>query len=143
MQASTGSSKYKSGKIIAILVFLGFAWVYTVSWSGIRETRAIAGPSVMTTTTKVGEAEEERVKTAAIKALAQRLGTRADEIQIESLAAHTWPDPSLGCGEGENMNIQVMTPGYVIRLSVAGRIHEYHTDQSATIVKYCPRPREP
>jgi hypothetical protein len=133
----------QSLNVLSILVFLGVSLGNGACWSENGGKKAIGGPLIMTQAREVEKVETEKAKATVIKALAQQLGKSEEEIQIESVAAHIWPDSSLACGEGENMNLQVMTPGYVIRLSVAGRIYEYHTNQSATIVMYCPKPREP
>lgn len=126
--------------VLSILVFLGVSSVNGVYWTENGGKKAIAGPLIMTQAREVEKMETERAKATVIKALAQLLGKSEKEIQIESLAEHTWPDTSLGCKEEESMHLPVMTPGFVIRLRVEAQIYEYHTDQTATNVRYCSGP---
>ena len=45
-----------------------------------------------------------------------------------------WRDASLGCPKPGVDYIQVLTPGYVIKLEAAGSVYEYHTDDAQRVV---------
>ena len=58
--------------------------------------------------------------------LAERLGINPDEIKVQSVEETEFPDASLGVPEPGKVYAQVITSGYVIRLSVEGTVYEYH-----------------
>jgi len=64
----------------------------------------------------------------AQKFLANSVGIAAVDIQIEEVEAVDWPDGSLGCPESGQMYIQVITPGYRVRMRSGDRTYEVHTD---------------
>lgn len=71
--------------------------------------------------------------------LMKRFSIPAEQVQFKEAAAVTWPDSSLGCPNPASMYLQVLTPGYLIRLQAAERTFEYHTDLRETVV-YCENP---
>ncbi|MEP0804801.1 MAG: hypothetical protein HRF47_04895 [Chloroflexota bacterium] len=71
--------------------------------------------------------------------LTQRFSIPAEQVQFKEAAAVTWPDSSLGCPNPSSMYLQVLTPGYLIRLQAAERTFEYHTDLKETVI-YCENP---
>lgn len=62
--------------------------------------------------------------------LAQRLGISSPEnengIEVQSVEETEFPDASLGVPEPGKTYAQVITPGYVIKLAVAGQVYAYH-----------------
>lgn len=62
--------------------------------------------------------------------LAQRLGVDAESVTVESITETEFPDTSLGVPEPDQMYAQVLTPGYVIELSVGEKTYEYHASDS-------------
>jgi hypothetical protein len=81
---------------------------------------------------------EQKVGDAAKRALAKQLGIGAGEIGVVSIGEKSWPDSSLGCPEEGRLYLQVVTPGYAVRLEARGRIYEYHLDEAASAVVWCP-----
>jgi hypothetical protein len=75
----------------------------------------------------------------AIQDLTKRFSIPSEQIQFKEAFAVTWPDSSLGCPNPSSMYIQVLTPGYLLRLQAAERVFEYHTDTKGTVV-YCESP---
>lgn len=75
------------------------------------------------------EAPAERAARTARRDLATRLGIAEDEIQVELVRPHTWPDDSLGCG-GANPPPEARTEvrGFLLELAAGGRRYEYHAD---------------
>jgi hypothetical protein len=76
---------------------------------------------------------------AASQDLTQRFSIPLEQIQFKEAFAVTWNDSSLGCPRPDAMYLQVLTPGYLIRLQATERIFEYHTDTRGTVV-YCENP---
>ena len=74
--------------------------------------------------------------------LAVRLGVDASEITLVEAIPVNWRDSSLGCPQPDMMYMQVITPGYLIRLDVGGAIYEYHADKRSTVL-YCENPQSP
>jgi hypothetical protein len=71
---------------------------------------------------------------AAMAQAATRLGVARADLRIDRLEAREWPDASLGCPQQGVLYAQVLTPGYLVVLSGAGKQLEYHTDERAKVV---------
>jgi hypothetical protein len=65
---------------------------------------------------------------AAVAAAAAELGVPAESITVVSDESVEWPDTSLGCPKEGEFYAQVITPGYLVILSIDGKELEYHTD---------------
>jgi hypothetical protein len=70
----------------------------------------------------------------AMERLADRLGIGVEEITLVLVQPVEWRDASLGCPKPGVDYIQVLTPGYVIKLEAAGAVYEYHTDDAQRVV---------
>lgn len=81
----------------------------------------------------------QKLITTATEDLAKRFSITSDQIQLQEALEMTWPDSSLGCPNPSSMYMQVLTPGYLIRLQAPGGIFEYHTDKRGAVV-YCENP---
>jgi hypothetical protein len=75
----------------------------------------------------------------ATEDLAKRFSVTADQIQFTAAAEAAWPDSSLGCPKPGSSYLQVLTPGYLIRLQALDRTFEYHTDKKSLVI-YCENP---
>ncbi len=71
---------------------------------------------------------------AAIADLAKQKNLPVTDISVVSVEAVEWNDSSLGCPQEGFMYAQVITPGYLIKLTAGGRQYQYHTDQTKTVV---------
>jgi len=58
--------------------------------------------------------------------LAQRLGIGPNEIEVQHVEKTEFPDASLGVPEPGKTYTQVITPGYIIELTVEGKGYVYH-----------------
>jgi len=67
---------------------------------------------------------------------AGRLGLAlgAGDIHVQQVTARDWPDSSLGCPLQGEMYSQIVTPGYLVVISAAGKQLEYHADSRGLIV---------
>lgn len=74
--------------------------------------------------------------------LAQRLSIPAGDIVVLQAENVTWPDGSLGCPQEGMEYAQVLTPGYLIRLSFGNQEFEYHASRGTTVI-YCENPSPP
>ena len=74
--------------------------------------------------------------------LAERLLVPADDIILLQAESVTWPDGSLGCPQEGMQYAQVLTPGYLIRLSYGDQEFEYHAGRGTTVI-YCETPSPP
>ena len=75
----------------------------------------------------------------AIIDLAVRLTVVQNQINVLSVTPVTWPDASLGCQQPSMSAAQVLTDGYIIKLSFNQNDFEYHTN-STDFVIYCKNP---
>jgi hypothetical protein len=73
----------------------------------------------------------------AVAAISQELGVTSDAVAVMSVAPRVWPDSSLGCPQPDMLYAQVVTPGFVISVEVAGEQLEFHADERGNIVR-CP-----
>jgi hypothetical protein len=81
----------------------------------------------------------QKLITTATEDLAKRFSIASEQIQLKEVFEMTWPDSSLGCPNPSSMYIQVLTPGYLIRLQTPDRVFEYHTDKKESVI-YCENP---
>ena len=65
---------------------------------------------------------------AAIALAVSRLGARRDQVRFVRVERRQWRNAALGCPEPDMMYAQVITPGYLVILSVGGQQVEFHTD---------------
>lgn len=81
-------------------------------------------------------AEAQAAVDAAMRDAAGRLSlaTGAGDIHVQQVDARQWPDSSLGCPRQGVMYSQIVTPGYLIVISAAGKQLEYHADSRGRIV---------
>lgn len=67
---------------------------------------------------------------AAIEDLALKLGISESEIEVLSFEEINWADACLGLGRPDEACLQVITPGFLIKLMAMNTEYEYHTDQT-------------
>lgn len=86
----------------------------------------------MTSTGQFGKAQPlvERAR----EDLAGRLPAPENEIVVESVEDVEFPDASLGVPEPGETYAQVVTPGYIITMSVSGATYEYHAGGDRVIL---------
>ena len=68
--------------------------------------------------------------------LAQRLSISVTQISLVDATEVEWSDSSLGCPQPGMAYLQVITPGYRIRLKANAIVYEYHSNKD-TYVIYC------
>lgn len=78
----------------------------------------------------------------AIQDLAQRLGIEEDQIIVLEAKEVVWSNGSLGCPQPGMVYADVLTPGYLIRLSANNLVFEYHASRGTQLI-YCPNPQPP
>ena len=81
----------------------------------------------------------QKLVQTATEDLAKRFSISADQIDFKEATEVVWPDSSLGCPNPSSMYMQVLTPGYLIRLQTPDRTFEYHTDKKGSVI-YCENP---
>ncbi len=74
--------------------------------------------------------------------VAQQAGIPAPQVSVVSVQMVEWPDMSLGCPEPGMAYAQIVTPGYLIKLSAGGQTYEYHSDRDSTVIT-CANPQAP
>ena len=87
-------------------------------------TVGVATPALATPTQEYGSAQP--IVDQAVSDLEQRLGVSAKDVTVQQVKETEFPDTSLGVPEPGKVYAQVVTPGYIVRLSVAGKTYEYH-----------------
>ena len=74
---------------------------------------------------------------AALREAAARLGVNQADLKVEQFEARQWSDASLGCPRPGVLYAQVLTPGFLIVVSAAGKQLEYHSDERGRAVVLC------
>jgi hypothetical protein len=93
-----------------------------------QPTATQPAPSATPTAATSGvPAEAQSVVDQVTQDLAQKLDVDANTITVLSVKPVEWPDASLGCPQPGVMYIQVVTPGYEVRLGANGQDYSYHT----------------
>ncbi len=95
----------------------------------------IASPGGITTPSAGatgGSMTQDQITEAAKQDLAARLAVSQASINVKSSAATQWRDSGLGCSKG--VVLEVITPGYLITLTVNNADYEYHTDMKGKLV---------
>ena len=65
--------------------------------------------------------------------LAQKLGVHPEAVAVQSVEEAEFPDASLGVPEPDKLYAQVITPGYSIKLVVAGEFYEYRASDERLV----------
>lgn len=65
--------------------------------------------------------------------LALEKGVDPGQVILRSVEATTFNDSSLGCPEPGQSYLQVLTPGYLIRLQLGGESYEYRASRSRVV----------
>src|SRR5258707_12723425 len=81
------------------------------------------------------EGRENAVKRAR-QLVARELSTRVERIAVGSVEPAQWPDAALGCPVAGMQYAQVVTDGFRVRLSAAGREYEVHVAGTQAVL--CP-----
>jgi hypothetical protein len=92
-------------------------------------TPGVPAPDVQSTDT-----DAQQAITLAVADLSQQLSVPEESILVESVKAAQWPDASLGCPQPGMLYAQVVTPGYLIVLTVEDQTYEYHAGQDRLVV---------
>ncbi len=79
----------------------------------------------------------------AVETLARDLGCPAGQIVVHEATNVTWRTSALGCPRPGMMYLQVLTPGYRVRLAHDGREYTVHTDRGRRAVRCHGLPEEP
>jgi hypothetical protein len=74
---------------------------------------------------------------AALQDAAAHLNVGAGALHVEQVDTRSWPDASLGCPRQGQLYAQVVTPGYLIVISGAGKDLEYHVDARGRTAILC------
>jgi len=74
--------------------------------------------------------------------LAERLSITVDDIDLLEVSTVTWSDSSLGCPQNGMAYAQVLTPGYLLRMSYDAKEYSYHAGQDSDPF-YCENPSQP
>jgi hypothetical protein len=70
--------------------------------------------------------------------LAKQLGIDPSGITLTFINPVEWNDSSLGCAQPGVNYLQVITPGFLMRLEAQGTTYEYHTDARSAVVRCGP-----
>lgn len=62
----------------------------------------------------------------AVNDLSAKIHIAPENITIQKSENHTWNDSSLGCPQKGYFYSQMISPGYIIELTAAGKTYQYH-----------------
>jgi hypothetical protein len=90
-------------------------------------------PDAQSGTPALPDASEDALD-SALTDLAARLKVGKDAIQITSVEKRMWSDSSLGCPQPGMMYSQVITPGFLIKLTAGGKVYTYHSSLLSAVL---------
>lgn len=108
----------KNPKLLAVLALLLF--LTAIALVALLEESA-APPEPLP-----GDPYSRELVALAKQDLALRLGKDPSAIELVLFRETVWRDSSLGCPQPGGMYLQVLTPGYLIRLKVGASVYSYH-----------------
>jgi hypothetical protein len=116
----------EAGKMYAQVVTPGY--VIRLSLDGETHTYHATGDRVVVASPEEGQrfGQAQSLVDKAVTDLVERTGVAEEEIKVESLEEAEFSDTSLGVPEPGKMYAQVITPGYIICLSVEEETYTYH-----------------
>jgi hypothetical protein len=94
----------------------------------------------MASDTASAPADPDAATAAAVALLASELGVDENEIEVVALEGAEFTDSCLGLGQADESCLQVVTPGWLITLGVAGQEYEVHTDGTGQVVRIADDP---
>ncbi|MCA1644491.1 MAG: hypothetical protein LC797_03155 [Chloroflexi bacterium] len=97
-------------------------------------SRVPASPVPSVLPGSVPSADPQPLVEAALRDAAAHLGISAADLHVDQVDARQWGDSSLGCPQPGLMYSQIVTPGFVIIISGAGKQLEYHSDTRGPVV---------
>lgn len=97
---------------------------------------AACGSAPSPTPAAIMPAGAQAIVQMAMDELAGRMGIKTADMQTKSVEAVEWPSAALGCPQPGKFYAQVITPGYKIVLSAAGKDYVYHSDRTRGV--FCP-----
>jgi hypothetical protein len=91
----------------------------------------------------VAEPAGSAVVEEARRDLAQRLNRPIEDIKVLENRRVAWKSSALGCPEPDKSYLQVVTPGWLIRLIVGRAEYRYHSSEDGPPFTCNPRQAEP
>lgn len=79
----------------------------------------------------------------AVRFAATVHGLPREAVTLLSYEPVDWPDAALGAPQPDRLYAQVVTPGYRVTVSVAGKPVIYHTDRAGRVVRAPETPSPP
>jgi hypothetical protein len=110
------------------LAFVAALTGCTAAGNGVQATPAASSVSSVPTTSPLSPSGSPvEVTQAQLTSITEDLATRGvnGDISVVSAYAVTWTDGSLGCPESGRMYPQVLTSGFQVIVSVAGKSYDY------------------
>ena len=95
------------------------------------------------TTAALPESAEPEAAVAARANLASRLGIPPEDVTLFEVRSVYWRSSALGCPDPEMSYAQVLTKGWLIRLTVDGTEYRYHAGEDGEPFTCHPRRAEP
>jgi len=91
-------------------------------------------PSSTTAPTASPTTAAPAVVTAALEQAAADAGVPNQSVALIDFRYMEWSNAALGCPQPGKFYAQVITPGYIVLIDVAGQQREYHTDLDSRVV---------
>jgi len=67
--------------------------------------------------------------------ISENLGISLDQIEIEKVEQRDWPDSCLGLGGAEESCAQVITPGWLVVISIDDQEYRFRADEAGTTIR--------
>jgi hypothetical protein len=144
MENGKRSSLARLGLAVWVMLVLSVAACMPVMPEGtpMPDTESSPAPTEETMPDNATGADAAGMEIAAQlqQSLANELQVVVSQVEVVSVEAVEWPDACLGVSSPDVMCAQVITPGYLVILSVDEQQYEYHTNSDGTSVQVASAP---
>ena len=94
------------------------------------------GTTTPTTNTNTNIQQPSELAVDAVQLhVATRFGVHENDVIVLRTVSREWPDSCLGVPVPDEMCLQVITPGYEVKVQVEGEVHYYHTNSDGTVIR--------
>ncbi len=124
--------------VVLNMMVTGLVWLYVFAAGSILPTIAdLPTPTapLPSPTIVPNESSSALAVEAAQQDLAQRLKIPLSSLRLVTAQAKTWQDGCLGLATPEEICIQVLVPGWQLKLTNGQTIWNYRTNQNGTILR--------
>lgn len=132
--------KFSKWVIIGFVIFLGVVILLFKSNfqikrdSSLKITPTIFPSPTIFIPTPMGDKDRENYIKTAKEELGKMIKINEDKIEVLEVEAVDWPNSSLGCPKKGGIYLQIIVPGYRIKLKALNKEYVFHAGLNRVII---------